>query len=168
MGVPRKVSWLLALSAVAALGVGFFVFNEPLEFWLDCNRASGACTFTQKLLGRSRVKTVPVESMHTAELRTGMPRRSIPRTSVWVTTDRGDYFFADYRRRADAEAASEEINAFLKDPTRGRFRITWVDKTMYWIAWGLVPVVALFVVAVASALSARRQGPQAQPRQPSA
>jgi hypothetical protein len=158
MGAPRKVSWVAFLAAAAAVAVGFFVFNEPLEFWLECNRTSGVCTFTQKLLGRSRVRTAPVASLRGAELRTGTPRRSIPRSSVWVLDGKEDYFFADYHERSDAQAVADEINSFLKDSTRLRFRITRVDKTMYWIAWALVPVVALFVVALASILFSRPPG----------
>jgi hypothetical protein len=155
MGAPRKVSWVAFLAAAAAVAVGFFVFDEPLEFWLECNRTAGVCTFTQKLLGRSRIRTAPVASLREAELRTGTPRRSIPRTSVWILDGKEDYFFADYHKRSDAEAAADEINSFLKDSTRLRFRITRVDKTMYGIAWALVPVIALFVVALASIFFSR-------------
>jgi hypothetical protein len=156
MGGKRKIWWIAALSALAAVAVGFFVFDEPLEFWLDCNRTTGVCTFTQKLLGRSRVRTAPVASLRAAELRTGMPRRSVPRVSVWVVGQGKDLFFADYHKRADAEATAGEINMYLKDPTRLRLRVTRVDRTMYTIAWAFVPVVALFVVALASALSSKK------------
>ena len=156
MGGKRKIWWIAALSALAAVAVGFFVFDEPLEFWLDCNRTTGVCTFTQKLLGRSRVRTAPVVSLRAAELRTGTPRRSVPRVSVWVVGQGEDLFFADYHRRADAEATAGEINMYLKDPTRLRLRVTRVDRTMYAIAWAFVPVVALFVVALASALFSKK------------
>jgi hypothetical protein len=166
MGGKQKIWWIAALSAVVVLAVGFFIFDEPLEFWLDCNRTTGVCTFTQKLLGRSRIRTAPLASLRAAELRTGTPRRSVPRVSVWVVGQGQDLFFADYHQRADAEATAGEINTYLKDPTRLRFRITRVDKTMYGIAWAFVPLVALFVVALASALSSKKTAAAGQAAEP--
>jgi hypothetical protein len=151
----RRAVWLLVLPALGvalAASVGWFALDEPLEYWIDCNRFSGSCTFTQKFLVRSQVATGRIDSLRRAEVRVRTLRRGKTRDSVWVVSDKADFYFADYRSRADADAASEKINAFLRDRSRGRLLITQTDRTMYWVAWGLVPVLAAFAVGVVSVL----------------
>jgi len=161
MSKAVKVVLLLSFGAALAFLVWLLLFDEPLDYWLDCNRFSGTCTFTQKLIARTRVGTARIDSLRKAEVRIGAQGRRRPRRSVWVVSDRGGYFFADYRARGEAEAAAEKINAFLSDPTRGRLLITQSDRTMYWTAWGLVPVAAAFVVALVSVLSSNKTPPAA-------
>src|SRR5215471_17532207 len=148
-----KTLWYLvfpALGLALAASVGWFVWDEPLEYWIDCNRFAGSCTMTQKFLARSRTATVPIESLRRAEVRPHSRGRGKARDSIWVVSNRSDYFVADYRSRADAQAAAEKINAFLADRTRGRLLITQTDRVMYWVAWGMVPVLAAFVVGIVS------------------
>ncbi|HEY6929546.1 MAG TPA: hypothetical protein VJA66_07710 [Thermoanaerobaculia bacterium] len=155
----RKALWYLvfpALGLALAASVGWFVWNEPLEYWIDCNRFAGACTLTQKFIARSRTASVPIESLRGAEVRAHARGRGKPRQSVWVVSDRSDYFVADYRSREDAQSAAGKINAFLADRNRGRLRITQTDRVMYWVAWGLVPVLAAFGVGIVSVLLWKR------------
>jgi hypothetical protein len=161
MSKAVKVFLLLSFGAVLAFLAWLLLFDEPLDYWLDCNRFSGTCTFTQNLIARTRVGTARIDSLRNAEARSGARWKRKPRTSVWVVSDRGSYFFADYRARGEAEAAAEEINAFLRDPTQGRLLITQSDRTMFWVAWGLVPVAAGFVVALVSVLFSRKNLPAA-------
>jgi hypothetical protein len=156
MSKAVKVALLLSFGAVLAFLVWLLLFDEPLDYWLDCNRFSGTCTFTQNLIARTRVGTARIDTLREAESRSGAHWKGKPRTSVWVVSDRGSYFFADYRARREAEEAAEKINAFLRDPTRGRLLITQSDRTMYWVAWGLVPVAAAFVVGLVSVLFSKK------------
>lgn len=155
----RNALWYLifpALGLALAASVGWFLWDEPIEYWIDCNRFAGSCTMTQKFLVRSRTASAPIESLRRAEVRARSRGRGRPRNSVWVVSDRSDYFVADYRSRTDAQAAAENINAFLADRNRGRLRITQTDRAMYWVAWGLVPVLAAFVVGIVSVLLWKR------------
>jgi len=155
----KNALWYLVfpvLGLALAASVGWFVWDEPLEYWIDCNRFSGSCTFTQKFLARGRTASVPIESIRRAEVRVHSRGRGRPRSSIWVVADRSDYFVADYRFRTDAQSAAEKINAFLADRNRGRLLITQTDRVMYWVAWGLVPVLAAFGVGVVSVLLWKR------------
>ena len=155
----RRVLWYLvfpALGLALAASVGWFVWDEPLEYWIDCNRFAGSCTLTQKFLARSRTTSVPIDSVRSAEVRLRSRGRGKPRNSTWLITRGGDHFIAEYRSRADAQSAAENIKAFLADPTRGRLRVTQTDRAMYWVAWGLVPVLAAFVVGIVSVLLWKR------------
>jgi hypothetical protein len=155
----RKALWYLvfpALGLALAASVGWFVWDEPLEYWIDCNRFAGSCTFTTKFLARSRTASVPIESLRRAEVRAHSRGRGKPRSSIWVLAERNNYFVADYRNRTDAQSAAERINAFLADRNRGRLLVTQTDRVMYWVAWGLVPVLAAFGVGVVSVLLWKR------------
>jgi hypothetical protein len=150
---------LLGFGVALAALAGWFVLDEPLEYWLDCNRFSGTCTFTQKFVARSRTTSARIGTLQKGEVRLRTHPRAGPRQSVWVVSNHGDYFVADYRSRAEAEEACEKINAFLREPGRGRLLVTRTDRTMYWVAWGLVPVSAAFLVALFSVLSAKKPAP---------
>lgn len=154
-----RVLVLLGFGVALAAVAGWFVLDEPLEYWLDCNRFSGTCTFTQKFVIRTHTTSARVGTLRKAEVRLRTLGKSRIRQSVWVLSDRGDHFVADYRSRAEAEEAAEKINAFLRDPGRGRLLVTRTDRMMYWVAWGLVPISAAFLVAVFSVFSAKKPAP---------
>lgn len=113
-GMRRGLTVLavLAAAAAAAVLVGWFVVDKPLEYWLDCSRSSGICTLTQKLVVRSRVVTVPISALRRAEVRETRTLQGKTRHVVWIVSDSGDRFFARYRERNEAQADSEKIEAF--------------------------------------------------------
>jgi hypothetical protein len=156
MGKGLKVLAVLAVAAAAAALVGWFVFDEPLEYWLDCSRSSGTCTLTQKLLVHSRVVSVPISTLRRAQVRDTPTLRGKTRHTVWIASDFGDRFFARYRDRNEAQADSQKIDAFLRDSTRGRLVVTHTDKRVYWAAWALVPAAAVFAVVLASVLFSKK------------
>ncbi len=149
-----KVLLLSGFAAVLAFVVGLLAFDAPLEYSLECNRLSGRCVFTQRLLVSSRTGWVPIDAMERAEVRVAAPRRGAPRIMVWVRSRPAgkDYFFADYSTQAQAQEAAGKIDAFLRDPSDGRFLLTRSVRGMYVLAWVLVPLVALLVVALGAVL----------------
>jgi hypothetical protein len=149
-----KVVLLLGFAAVLAFVIGLLTFDAPFEYSLDCNRFSGSCLFTQRLLVSSRTGSVPIASLEGAQVRVAAARRGAPRIMVWVKGRGGtaDAFFADYGSRAEADEAAGKIDAFLRDPSDGRLILTRSVRGMYWLAWALVPLVAGLVVALAAVL----------------
>jgi hypothetical protein len=149
-----KVLLLLGFAAVLAFVVGLLTFDAPFEYSLDCNRFSGLCVFTQRLLVSSRTGSVPIASLERTEVRVTAGRRGAPRIMVWIKGRDGaaDAFFADYATRAEAEEAAAKIDVFLRDPSDGRLILTRSVRGMYWLAWALVPLVAGLVVALAAVL----------------
>jgi hypothetical protein len=64
-----KVLVVLGFTVVIALLVGLLLFEAPLEYGLDCNRATGVCTFSQRLLIRSKTGQARIDSLRQAEVR---------------------------------------------------------------------------------------------------
>ena len=155
-----KILVVLGFTVVIAFLVGLLLFDAPLEYGLDCNRSAGVCTFSQRLLIRSKTGLARIDSLRQAEVRAGRVRRGSPRIMIWVTSNGSgpDWFFADYSSRAEAEADTGKINSFLQDPSDGRLVVTRSVKGIYWLAWILIPVVAALIVAIAALLFSRRRG----------
>jgi hypothetical protein len=151
-----KIAVLLGFALVLALVVGLLLFDAPLEYGLDCNRFSGVCTFTQRLLIRSKTGHANIAELRQAEVRVVRARRGSPRIMVWVSSTGPDWFFADYSSRSDAEAHARQINKFLRDPSDGRLVLTRSVKGIYWLAWVLIPVVAALIVALAAVLFSKK------------
>jgi hypothetical protein len=152
-----KILVVLGFTVVIALLVGLLLFEAPLEYGLDCNRSAGICTFSQRLLIRSKTGQARIDSLRQAEVRVGRVRRGSPRIMIWVTSNGAgpDWFFADYSSRAEAEADTSKINSFLQDPSDGRLLVTRSVKGIYLLAWILIPVVAGLIVALAALLFSR-------------
>jgi hypothetical protein len=144
---------VLGFAAVLTLVVVLLLYDAPFEYLLDCNRLQGTCTFTQRLLIKSKVGWAPIGSLERAEVRVE-PRRGAPWIMVWVKSKSpsGDYFFADYTGRREAEEAAGKINAFLHDPSDGRLVLVRSVRATYWVAWALIPIVAALVVTLAAVL----------------
>jgi len=149
-----KVLLLLGFAGVLAFVIGLLAFDAPFEYGLDCNRFSGRCLFTQRLLVSSRTGSAPIASLERAEVRVAAGPRGAPRIMVWIKGRGGaaDAFVADYAKRAEADEAAGKIDAFLRDPSDGRLILTRSVRGMYWLAWALVPLVAGLVVALAAVL----------------
>lgn len=151
-------------SAGALVFVVALLIDAPLEYGLDCNRFSGTCTFTQHFLTHSRVGQARIASLERAEVRGAISRHGKPPFTVWVTSRQGDWFFAGYTTRAPAQEAAERINSFLGERSRGRLVLTRSVRATYWMAWSLVPVVAVLVVAMASVFFSKRKRANSQAR----
>ena len=156
---PLKIIVVLGFAVGIALLVGLLLFDAPLEYGLECNRFAGVCTFSQRLLIRSKTEQAKIDSLRQAEVRVGRVRRGSPRIMIWVTSNGagGDWFFADYSSRAEAEADTRKINSFLQDPSDGRLLVTRSVKGIYWLAWIMIPIVAGLIVAIAALLFSRRR-----------
>jgi hypothetical protein len=154
-----KIIVVLGFAVVIALLVRLLLFEAPLEYGLDCNRFAGVCTFSQRLLIRSKTGQAKIASLRQAEVRVGRARRGSPRIMIWVTSDGAgpDWFFADYSSQAEAEADTRKINRFLRDTSDGRLLLTRSVKGIYWLAWSLIPVVAALIVAIAAILFSKRR-----------
>ncbi len=161
---------LLGFAAVLTVVTALLLFDAPFEYALDCNRLSGRCVFTQRLLVRSKVGWAPMAALGRAEVRVVPARRGAPRILVWVQSrsGSGDSFFADYSRRGEADQAAERINAFLGDPSAGRLVLTRSVRGMYWLAWALVPIDAALVVALAAVLFGKRKAEERPDSNPAA
>jgi hypothetical protein len=156
---PLKIIAVFGLTVLIAVLVGLLLFEAPLEYGLYCNRFAGVCTFSQRLLIRSKTEQAKIGLLRQAEVRVIPPRRGSPRIMIWVTSNGagGDWFFADYSSRAEAEADTRKINSFLQDPSDGRLLVTRSVKGVYWLAWILIPVVAGLIVAIAALLFSRKR-----------
>jgi hypothetical protein len=154
MSNVAKVILLFGFAAVLTLVVVLLLYDAPFEYGLDCDRLKGTCTFTQRLLVKSKVGWAPIDSLQRAEVRVARPRRGAQRIMVWVvsTAPAGDYFFADSPSRPEAEEAARRINDFLRDRTHARLVLSRTVRATYGIAWALIPVVAGLVVVLAAAL----------------
>jgi hypothetical protein len=159
-----KIFLLLGFAAVLAFVIGLLTFDAPFEYSLDCNRFTGRCVFTQRLLVSSKTSRAPIAAFERAEVRVVPSRRGAPRIMVWVRGRRGtaDAFFADYTSRAEAAEAASKIDAFLRDPSDGRLLVTRSVRGMYTLAWVLVPLVAGLVVALWAVLFRRKPRPRSE------
>jgi len=154
-----KTLVVFGFAVALALLVGLLLFDAPLEYGLDCNRFAGVCTFSQRLLIRSKTGQAKIGSLRQAEVRVIPARRGSPRITIRVTSngDGPDWFFADYSSQAEAEADTRKINRFLQDSSDGRLVVTRSVKGIYWLAWILIPVVSALIVAIAAPLLSRRR-----------
>jgi hypothetical protein len=154
-----RIVVVLGFAVALALLVGLLLFDAPLEYGLDCNRFSGVCTFSQRLLIRSKTGQAKIGSLRQAEVRVVPARRGSPRIMIWVSSNGAgpDWFFADYSSRAEAEADTHKINRFLQNPSDGRLLVTRSVRGVYWLAWILIPIVAALIVAIAALLFSRRR-----------
>jgi hypothetical protein len=151
---------LLGFTALLGLVVGLLFLEVPVAYELKCDRSTGVCTFTEQRLGNSRVTEAKIVSLRQAEVRAGTPGWSDARSAVWVVSrETGDKRFAAYWSRAEAEEAARKINAFLQDPTAGHAVLTKSVPLTYWTVGALIPVVALLLVFLATAVIARKIKP---------
>jgi len=154
-----KIFVVFGFAVALALLVGLLLFDAPLEYGLDCNRFAGVCTFSQRLLIRSKTGQAKIGSLRQAEVRVVPGRRGSPRIIISVRSNGAgpDWFFADYSSQGEAEADAGKINRFLQDPSDGRLLVTRTVKGIYLLAWILIPVVAALIVAIAALLLSRRR-----------
>jgi hypothetical protein len=108
------------LIAVAAL----LLTDTRLTSTLACDKGSGVCSFTQPQLTTTWEGQVPIAS-----------------PQVWAVTGGGDYYFADYVLRPNADKVAQQINDFLGNTAPdARLDLTEGEHTSYWLAWALMPV----------------------------
>ena len=146
-----RIILLLGFVAVLLAVVALLITDARLGAALACDRASGVCSLTQQQLLRTWTDRIPIEAMDRAEVRVPRGRGGSPR--VWVVTTGGDYFFADYVLRSDADNAVQQINAFLGNRAPdARLALTDDGRAGYWFAWALVPVIVVLLVILGRVL----------------
>ncbi len=145
--LAATLGFAVVLAGLAAL----LLYDVPLRFGLDCNRAAGRCVFTQILIRGARSGSLAIVTLERAEVRIASTagRRGSPRVLLYVVAGPEWYYVADYsywdREAAVADAAL--INEFLRDPSRARLDFQKREIVLYWVAWvalaGAVAVVAV-------------------------
>ncbi len=147
---------LAGFTGVLLLLAGFLLFDTPLEYRLDCARAAGVCTLTQRLVSKTRTGSVPIASLRQAEIRVSTPRRGSPRITVWIVGVGGPFFVSDYASREEAGRDAARIDSFLHDRSLPRFQLRHDVETMYRVTWGALAVSAAMVACLAYVLFARK------------
>lgn len=124
------------------------ILSFPLEYDLECDRRKGDCTLERKFLVGSRIQKIRIGPIRNAEIRSGEAWLR-PRTRVWlVSQGRGGLLIAAYGSSAEAERTARRINAFITDPTSGHAIMAAEVSAALWIAWSLVPALAVLFVAL--------------------
>ena len=138
--------------------VALLLTNAHLGSELACDRVSGACSFTQQQLTKTWSNRIPLSAIDRAEVRVPRGRGGSPQ--VWVVTAGGDYFFADYVLRSNADRIAQQINDFLRNPSGdAQLALTDDERVLYWVAWALVPVIAVLLVVLSRALFRKSRSP---------
>jgi hypothetical protein len=146
-----RIILLLGFGAVLLALVALLVSEERLEATLACDRASGYCALTQRELTRTWNDPIPIAAIDRAEVRVGRRRGGSPQ--VWVVTRAGDYYFASYNFRSNADRVADQINAFLGDPSAdAHLALSDDERVLYWLAWAFVPLIAGVLVVLARVL----------------
>ncbi|MCA1582938.1 MAG: hypothetical protein LC796_16435 [Acidobacteria bacterium] len=149
---------LAGFAGVLALLAGLLLFDTPLEYALECDRAAGRCTFTQKLVSKTRTGSAAIASLRQAEIRVATPRRGRPRISVWILGTGGPFFVADYASREQAGADAGGIDRFLHDPTLPMLSVRREEAKTYRAAWIFLAVSAAVLASLGVAFFSRRRG----------
>ena len=150
----------LGFTAVIAFVAYLAVYDTPYYTRLDCSRPQNRCLVQQLTIAHSRPSwSVQFRDLRDAQVRVFLARRGAPRISVYLVTASDSYYFADYSRRARAQADVASIRQFLSggDPV---FALVRDDRsTFYLIGCGLVVVLVLLIglwwVLLRTAFSAR-------------
>jgi len=146
-----KIIILCGFVAVLLGVVALLVTDARLGAALTCARATGVCSRTQEQITRSWNGRIPISAIDRAEVRVRRGRGGSPR--VWIVKSTGDYFFADYAWRSDADQVAQRINDFLRDRSAGaRLDLNDDEHALYWVAWAFVPVIVVLLLVLARAL----------------
>lgn len=158
MSLWVRILLLLGFAAVLLAVTALLVTDARLATALACDKASGLCDFTQEQLTTTWQERLPVASIDRAEVRTVRGRGGSPQ--VWLVTRGGDYFFADYTFRPSAESVAQQINDFLRNPSpNASLDVTDDGRTMYWLAWALVPICVALIVVLGVVLLRKNPAP---------
>jgi hypothetical protein len=131
--------------------VALLVTDARLGAALSCARATGVCSLTDEKLTGSWNGRIPISAIDRAEVRVRRGRGGSPQ--VWIVTRSGDYYFAAYTWRSDADKVAQRINDFLRDGSAGAGLYLHDDeRALYWVAWAFVPVIVVLLLVLARAL----------------
>src|SRR5271163_3381840 len=108
MGMVVRVILLLGFVAVLVAIVALLLTNARLGSQLACDRQSQVCSLTQEQLTKTWNNRLPISAIDRAEVRVPKGRGGSPQ--VWVVTAGGDYYFADYVLRQNADRVAQQIN----------------------------------------------------------
>jgi len=147
---------LAGFAGVLIVLAGLLLFDTPLEYRLACDRAAGRCTFTQRLVSKTRTGSAPIAALRQAEIRVTTPRRGRPQISVWIVGTGGPFFVADYASRDQAGADAGGIDRFLHDASLPRLSVRRDEENTYRTAWILIGVSAVMLGGLAAALFSKR------------
>lgn len=150
-----KISLLLGFATVLIAAAALLVTDARLASTLACDKGSGVCSFKQPQLTTTWEGQVPIASIKRAEVRTVRGRGGSPQ--VWVVTRDGDYFFADYVLRPNADKVAQQINDFLGNAADARLDLTEDERASYWLAWALLPLSVILLLILGWVLF--RNGP---------
>jgi hypothetical protein len=152
-----KLVVFLGFVAVMAFVIFLLVTQNSIETRLDCDRAAGTCTFTQRrMLGTSQFP-LPIEGLGPASVRVSTGGRKGVVISVWLATPTGSAYFDDYLTRSDAQWDADRINRFLGATSDPRLRILRNHRTIYSLAWVLVAVASATIVLLGWVLFFRKE-----------
>lgn len=137
----------LGFTAVIAFVAYLAMFDTPYRSELACSRPLDSCTVQQLTIGHSRPSwAVPLNSLTDTQLRIFPARRGAPRISVYLVADRGSYYFADYARRANAEADAARIRRYLASADENLSVVQDDRIAFYFIGFAFLIVFILLVV----------------------
>ena len=149
---------LAGFAGVLVLLAGLLLFDTPLEYSLECDRAAGRCTFTQRLVSKTRTGSAPIASLRQAEIRVTTPRRGRAQVSVWIVGTGGPFFVADYASREQAGADAGGIDRFLHDASLPRLSVRRNEEKTFRAAWIFLAASAVLLAGLSVALFSRRRG----------
>ena len=145
--LAAKLFVFLGFAAVMAFLIVLLATQNSIETRLDCDRAAGTCTFTQRRLLRTSQFSLPIEGLGPASTRVSTGGRKGVVISVWLATPTGNAYFDDYLTQVEARSDAEHINRFLRTPSDPRLRILRSHRKIYSLAW-LFAAVATGMIGV--------------------
>ena len=141
------------LVAVVAL-----LLTTRLGAQLACDRRSEGCSLTQQQLTKTWNNRIPIAAIDRAEVRVPQGRGGSPQ--VWVITASGNYYFADYVLRPNADRVAQQINDFLRNgAVDARLVVVEDGRALVWLAWAFVPFIAALLVVLARLLFKKSPSP---------
>jgi hypothetical protein len=157
MGFVARVILLLGFVGVLVAIVALLLTTR-LGPELACDRRSEACSLTQQQLTKTWNNRIPIVAINRAEVRVPRGRGGSPQ--VWVITASGNYYFADYVLRPNADQVAQQINDFLRNSAVDA-RLVVVDdgRALVWLAWAFVPIIAALLVVLARLLFKKSPSP---------
>jgi hypothetical protein len=151
-----KLVVFLGFAAVMAFLVIMLAAQNSLETRLDCDRAAGLCTFTERHMMRTSRTSLSIQGLGPPSVRVSTGRRSSV-ISVWLATPTGDAYFDDYLTRREAQEDADRIDRFLKTPSDLRLTIIRDHRKIYGLAWVLAAVSSALLLFLGWVLFLRKE-----------
>ncbi|HKD16856.1 MAG TPA: hypothetical protein VKG23_03225 [Thermoanaerobaculia bacterium] len=155
--LAAKLVIFLGFAAVLAFVIVLLATQNSIETRLDCNRAAGTCTFTQRRMLHTSEFTVPIEGLGPASFRVSTGGRKGVVISVWLATPKGSAYFDDYLSRGEAQLDADHINRFLGTPSDPRLRILRNHRKIYRLAWVLAAAASAMIGVLGWVLFFRKE-----------